>query len=145
MLNERWILPDGIDEVLPPQAGLIECKRRELFDLYRSWGYEFVIPPFVEFLDSLLSGTGSDLDLKTFKLTDQLSGRMLGVRADITPQVARIDAHHYRHRSHPPACVTWERCCTPVPTALPEPAVHYRSVPNCTGTRASRAMWRSCG
>lgn len=94
-MNERWILPDGIDEVLPPQAGVIERKRRELFDLYHSWGYELVIPPFVEFLDSLLSGTGSDLDLKTFKLTDQLSGRMLGVRADITPQVARIDAHHF--------------------------------------------------
>lgn len=94
-MNEHWLLPDGIDEVLPPQAGSIERKRRELLDLYQSWGYEFVIPPFVEFLDSLLSGTGSDLDLKTFKLTDQLSGRMMGVRADITPQVARIDAHHF--------------------------------------------------
>jgi ATP phosphoribosyltransferase regulatory subunit len=94
MENERWILPDGIDEVLPKEAAVIERKRRELLDLYASWGYEFVIPPFVEFLDSLLTGTGSDLDLKTFKLTDQLSGRMLGVRADITPQAARIDAHH---------------------------------------------------
>jgi len=94
-VNEHWILPDGIDEVLPPQAGLLELKRRELLDFYHTWGYEFVIPPFVEFLDSLLSGTGSDLDLKTFKLTDQLSGRMMGVRADITPQVARIDAHHF--------------------------------------------------
>ncbi len=94
MENESWILPDGIDEVLPPQAGLIDLKRRELLDLYHSWGYEFVIPPFVEFLDSLLTGTGSDLDLQTFKLTDQVSGRMMGVRADITPQAARIDAHH---------------------------------------------------
>ena len=94
MENERWILPDGIDEVLPREAAIIERKRRELLDLYASWGYEFVIPPFVEFLDSLLTGTGSDLDLKTFKLTDQLSGRMMGVRADITPQAARIDAHH---------------------------------------------------
>ncbi|MEW8507830.1 MAG: ATP phosphoribosyltransferase regulatory subunit [Candidatus Thiodiazotropha sp.] len=96
MENERWILPDGIDEVLPPEAGIIERKRRELLDLYGSWGYEFVIPPFVEFLDSLLTGTGSDLDLNTFKLTDQLSGRMMGIRADITPQAARIDAHHIR-------------------------------------------------
>ncbi len=96
MENERWILPDGIDEVLPKEARIIERKRRELLDLYASWGYEFVIPPFVEFLDSLLTGTGSDLDLKTFKLTDQLSGRMMGVRADITPQAARIDAHHIR-------------------------------------------------
>lgn len=93
MENERWILPDGIDEVLPQEAAIIERKRRELLDLYASWGYEFVIPPFVEFLDALLTGTGSDLDLKTFKLTDQLSGRMMGVRADITPQAARIDAH----------------------------------------------------
>jgi len=96
MENERWILPDGIDEVLPKEARIIEKKRRELLDLYASWGYEFVIPPFVEFLDSLLIGTGSDLDLKTFKLTDQLTGRMMGVRADITPQAARIDAHHIR-------------------------------------------------
>ncbi|MGD8907743.1 MAG: ATP phosphoribosyltransferase regulatory subunit [Chromatiales bacterium] len=94
MENERWILPDGIDEVLPREAAVIERKRRELLDLYASWGYEFVIPPFVEFLDALLTGTGSDLDLKTFKLTDQLSGRMMGIRADITPQAARIDAHH---------------------------------------------------
>jgi ATP phosphoribosyltransferase regulatory subunit len=94
MQNERWILPDGIDEVLPREAAIIEKKRRELLDLYAGWGYEFVIPPFVEFLDSLLTGTGSDLDLKTFKLTDQHSGRMMGVRADITPQAARIDAHH---------------------------------------------------
>ncbi|MEJ2694664.1 MAG: ATP phosphoribosyltransferase regulatory subunit [Candidatus Thiodiazotropha sp.] len=94
MENERWILPDGIDEVLPQEAAIIERKRRELLDLYASWGYEFVIPPFVEFLDSLLIGTGSDLDLKTFKLTDQLSGRLMGVRADITPQAARIEAHH---------------------------------------------------
>lgn len=94
--NERWILPDGIDEVLPEEATIIERSRRELLDLYAGWGYEFVIPPFVEFLDSLLIGTGRDLDLKTFKLTDQLSGRMMGVRADITPQAARIDAHHLR-------------------------------------------------
>jgi ATP phosphoribosyltransferase regulatory subunit len=96
MKNEQWILPDGIDEVLPPQAGVVEEKRRELLDLYRGWGYEYVIPPFVEFLDSLLTGAGSDLDLQTFKLTDQLSGRMMGIRADITPQAARIDAHHIR-------------------------------------------------
>jgi ATP phosphoribosyltransferase regulatory subunit len=94
MENERWILPDGIDEVLPTEAAVIERKRRELLDLYAAWGYEFVIPPFVEFLDSLLIGTGSDLELKTFKITDQLSGRMMGIRADITPQAARIDAHH---------------------------------------------------
>jgi len=74
----------------------MERLRRDLLDLYKSWGYELVIPPFVDYLDSLLTGTGRDLDLQTFKLTDQLSGRMLGARADMTPQVARIDAHHLR-------------------------------------------------
>jgi len=96
MREERWLLPAGIDEILPPQARVMESLRRELLDLYGSWGYEFVIPPFVDYLDSLLTGTGQDLDLKTFKLTDQLNGRMLGARADMTPQVARIDAYHLR-------------------------------------------------
>ncbi len=93
MNKERWLLPEGIEEVLPPQAAQLEAKRRELLDLYRSWGYELVMPPFIEYLESLLTGTGDDLDLQTFKLTDQLNGRMMGVRADMTPQVARIDAH----------------------------------------------------
>jgi ATP phosphoribosyltransferase regulatory subunit len=93
MNNETWLLPEGIEEVLPPQAEYLEGKRRLLLDLYRSWGYELVIPPFIEYLESLLTGTGDDLDLKTFKLTDQMNGRMMGVRADMTPQVARIDAH----------------------------------------------------
>ncbi|MGD8784093.1 MAG: ATP phosphoribosyltransferase regulatory subunit [Thioalkalispiraceae bacterium] len=93
MNNETWLLPEGIEEVLPPQAEYLEGKRRLLLDLYRSWGYELVMPPFIEYLESLLTGTGDDLDLKTFKLTDQLNGRLMGVRADMTPQVARIDAH----------------------------------------------------
>jgi ATP phosphoribosyltransferase regulatory subunit len=96
MNKERWLLPAGIEEILPPQAQVMETLRRELLDLYASWGYELVIPPFIDYLESLLTGTGQDLDLQTFKLTDQLSGRMLGVRADMTPQVARIDAHHLR-------------------------------------------------
>lgn len=90
---DRWQLPDGIEEVLPEQAAVIERLRRELLDLFRGWGYQLVIPPLVEFTDSLLVGLGADLDLLTFKMTDQISGRTLGVRADITPQVARIDAH----------------------------------------------------
>jgi ATP phosphoribosyltransferase regulatory subunit len=96
MSKERWLLPEGIEEVLPPHAQVLELKRRALLDLYRSWGYELVMPPFIEYLDSLLTGTGDDLDLQTFKLTDQLNGRMMGVRADMTPQVARIDAHQFR-------------------------------------------------
>ena len=90
---DRWQLPDGIEEVLPNQAASVELLRRRLLDLYRSWGYQLVIPPLMEFTDSLLIGLGRDLDLLTFRLTDQLSGRSMGIRADITPQVARIDAH----------------------------------------------------
>ncbi len=96
MENERWLLPEGIEEVLPAEAWRLEQLRRSLLDLFRAWGYELVQPPFIEFLESLLTGTGNDLDLQTFKLTDQLSGRMMGVRADMTPQVARIDAHQLK-------------------------------------------------
>jgi ATP phosphoribosyltransferase regulatory subunit len=89
----RWLLPEDIADVLPAQARKVETLRRTILDLYQSYGYELVSPPILEFLDSLLTGTGSDLNLQTFKLVDQLSGRTLGLRADITPQVARIDAH----------------------------------------------------
>jgi ATP phosphoribosyltransferase regulatory subunit len=91
--SDQWLLPEGIEEILPPHAWRLECASRELLDLYASWGYELIIPPFIEYLESLLTGTGHDLDLQTFKLTDQLNGRTLGVRADMTPQAARIDAH----------------------------------------------------
>lgn len=101
MNNERWLLPEGIEELLPPQAQRLEQLRRAVLDLFTSWGYELVMPPLVEYLDSLLTGTGNDLDLQTFKLTDQLNGRMMGVRADITPQVARIDAHRLSDRKTP--------------------------------------------
>ncbi len=93
MNNERWLLPEGIEEVLPPQAARLEALRRAMLDMYQSWGYELVVPPLIEYVESLLIGTADDLDLQTFKLTDQLNGRMMGVRADMTPQVARIDAH----------------------------------------------------
>lgn len=89
----HWLLPEYIADVLPNEARQIEALRRQLLDLYQSYGYELVIPPLLEYLDSLLTGTAQDLNLRTFKLVDQLSGRTLGVRADITPQVARIDAH----------------------------------------------------
>ncbi|MGD8567120.1 MAG: ATP phosphoribosyltransferase regulatory subunit [Gammaproteobacteria bacterium] len=93
MDNNRWVLPEGIEEQLPGDAWQIEKLRRQLLDLFVCWGYELVIPPFVEYTDSLLTGIGGDLDLQTFKLVDQQSGRMMGIRADMTPQVARIDAH----------------------------------------------------
>ncbi len=89
----RWLLPEGVEEALPDDAAWLEAYRRRLVDLYRSWGYEFVMPPFIEYLESLLAGASNDLDLQTFKLTDQLTGRLMGVRADMTPQIARIDAH----------------------------------------------------
>jgi ATP phosphoribosyltransferase regulatory subunit len=90
---DRWLLPDGVEDMLPSQAKRLEEVRRRLLDLFSTWGYEYVIPPMIEYLESLLTGTGGDLDLKTFKVVDFLTGRTMGVRADITPQVARIDAH----------------------------------------------------
>ena len=92
-ITNRWLLPEGIEEILPPKAIQLENMCREIIDLFTTWGYEFVVPPMIEYLESLLTGTGEDLDLQTFKLTDQLSGRLMGFRADMTPQVARIDAH----------------------------------------------------
>ena len=93
LMTSAWLLPEHIADVLPSEARRIEELRRKLLDLARSYGFELVIPPMLEHLESLLSGAGLGHDLKTFKLVDQLSGRMLGVRADTTPQVARIDAH----------------------------------------------------
>ncbi|MFN5047439.1 ATP phosphoribosyltransferase regulatory subunit [Roseateles sp.] len=92
-MSSAWLLPEHIADVLPSQARRIEELRRDMLDMARSYGCELVMPPLLEHLDSLLSGTGRELDLKTFKLVDQLSGRSLGLRADTTPQVARIDAH----------------------------------------------------
>lgn len=95
--KDSWLLPDGIDEILPEDAKHLECLRRKILDMFACWGYELVIPPFIDYLDSLLTGSGHDLELQTFKITDQLSGEMLGVRADMTPQVARIDAHNLKY------------------------------------------------
>jgi ATP phosphoribosyltransferase regulatory subunit len=89
----NWVLPESVEDVLPAEAARIEALRRTLLDHFAAHGYLLVQPPLVEHLDSLLTGTGRDLDLQTFKVVDPMSGRLLGVRADITPQVARIDAH----------------------------------------------------
>jgi ATP phosphoribosyltransferase regulatory subunit len=89
----KWLLPEYIEDMLPAEAMRIETLRRRILDLFFKQKYEFVIPPLLEYMDSLLTGTGHDLELRTFKVVDQLSGRMMGLRADITPQVARIDAH----------------------------------------------------
>jgi ATP phosphoribosyltransferase regulatory subunit len=93
MTSQHWLLPEAIEDVLPRDATRIEALRRRLLDEFARHGFELVIPPLLEYVESLLTGSGHDLDLRTFKLVDQLSGRSMGVRADITPQVARIDAH----------------------------------------------------
>lgn len=97
-VSDRWLLPDGVDELLPQNARVVEQLRRRLLDNISNWGYELISPPMIEFLESLLTGTGNDLNLQTLKVTDQLSGRLMGVRADITPQAARIDAHSLRQQ-----------------------------------------------
>src|SRR5881394_2112930 len=109
-----WVLPDHIADVLPSEARHIEELRRELLDTARGYGYELVMPPLLEHLESLLTGTGEALDLQTFKLVDQLSGRMMGLRADTTPQVARIDAHLLNRIGVARLCY-----CGPVLHALP--------------------------
>lgn len=114
-MSSAWLLPEHIADVLPSQARRIEELRRALLDMARGYGFELVIPPLLEHLESLLSGTGRELDLKTFKLVDQLSGRTLGLRADTTPQVARIDAHLLNRNG-----VTRLAYCGPVLHTRPE-------------------------
>lgn len=94
----RWVLPDHIQDALPSDAHQLESLRRRLLDAFRVRGYQLVMPPLLEYLDSLTTGAGQDLQLRTFKLVDQLSGRTMGVRADMTPQVTRIDAHLLNRR-----------------------------------------------
>lgn len=93
MNTNPWLLPDGIEEILAPEAKQIEQLRRQLLDHYRSWGYQLVMTPMVEYLDSLLTGTAHSLQLQTFTVVDQISGKQMGIRSDMTPQVARLDAH----------------------------------------------------
>jgi len=92
-MNGNWLLPDYLADILPAQARRVEDLRRQLLDLFRTFGFETVSPPMLEYIESLLTGAGKDLSLRTFKLVDQLSGRTLGLRADMTPQITRIDAH----------------------------------------------------
>jgi len=99
-----WLLPEGVDEILPEDARHLETLRRQLLDVFECWGFEKVVPPFIDYLDSLLTGSAHDLNLQTFKLTDQLNGEMLGIRADMTPQVARIDAHRLENNQPSRLC-----------------------------------------
>ena len=98
--SDLWLLPEGVEELLPPDAMSAEDLRRQLIDLYSTWGYQLVVPPLMEYLDSLLTGVGQDLELETFKLTDQITGKLLGIRADMTPQVSRIDARNHSKGAH---------------------------------------------
>lgn len=97
--TDRWLLPEGIEEILPHDARRLERMRRDVLDLFDTWGYDLVMPPLIEYIESLLTGVAHDLDLQTFKLTDQLTGRLMGLRADITPQAARIDAHYLKRNT----------------------------------------------
>lgn len=94
----NWLLPEYVEDVLPAEAARIETLRRTLLDLFKVHGYQYVIPPMLEYMESLITGVGHDLDLATFKVVDQLTGRLMGVRADMTPQAARIDAHLLNHQ-----------------------------------------------
>jgi ATP phosphoribosyltransferase regulatory subunit len=103
-MSPAWLLPEYVEDLLPAHARAAEQLRRRLLDLFDVHGYDLVYPPLVEYLDSLLTGAARDLDLKTFKVVDGLSGRMLGVRADMTPQAARIDAHLINHQGPTRLC-----------------------------------------
>ncbi len=102
--SDQWLLPEGIEEVLPDRAAPMERLRRRLLDVLDRRGFNLVRPPLVEYLDALLTGVGEDLDIQTVKLTDSVSGRLMGVRADHTPQIARIDAHYLRHEGMSRLC-----------------------------------------
>ena len=104
VIKNKWLLPEGIEGILPPHAAELEALCRRITDQFSAWGYELVMPPLIEYLDSLLTGTGEDLDLQTFKVTDQLNGKLMGIRADTTPQVARIEAHNLKRSSPSRLC-----------------------------------------
>ncbi|MFK7912469.1 MAG: ATP phosphoribosyltransferase regulatory subunit [Pseudomonadales bacterium] len=127
MTDYRWQLPDGVDELLPPMARQMEHLRREVLDVFHRWGFDLIDPPVIEYLDSLLVGSGNDLDLQTLKAVDQRSGRQLGVRADMTSQAVRIDAQRTRER---PANAGVARLCYSGAVVHANPSgVHESRVP----------------
>ena len=137
--SSSWQLPDQIADVLPSEARHIEELRRLWLDTARSYGYELVMPPLLEHIESLLTGTGEALDLQTFKLVDQLSGRTLGLRADTTPQVARIDAHLLNRSGVARLCY---RYCTPVLTARTPHASRCSLALRFTATPGLKLTWK---
>ena len=133
-MSSAWLLPEHIADVLPVQARHIETLRAQLLDVARCFGFELVAPPLLEYIESLLSGTGRELELTTFKLVDQLSGRTLGVRADSTPQVARIDAHLLNRRGVTRLCY-----CGPVLRTLPAGVHASRAAPTAAHAAPARS------
>jgi len=125
----NWLLPEFIEDVMPAEAGRIESLRRQLLDLFKVHGYQYVIPPTLEYVESLITGTGSKLDIATFKVVDQLTGRMMGIRADTTPQAARIDAHMLTTKAFR-AYVMPVRYCEQHLVALRGRVSHYRLAQN---------------
>ena len=140
-IADRWLLPDGVEELLPKDAAKVEHLRRQLLDLYQSWGYELVIPPLLEYTESLLVGLGSDIDLQTFRVTDQLTGRMMGLRADITPQAARIDAHSLGRDGVTRLCYAGSVLHTRPNRRWPR-VLRFSWVQNFTVTPAPTAIWK---
>ena len=102
--ENKWLLPEGIEEVRPPQAAQLDALCRRIIDQFAAWGYELVMPPLLEYLDTLFTGASEDLELQTFKVIDQLNGKLMGVRADTTPQVARIEVHNLKRNSASRLC-----------------------------------------
>ena len=102
--KNKWLLPEGIEEVLPPRAAQLDVLCRRILDQFAAWGYELVMPPLIEYLDTLFTGTDEDLELQTFKVIDQLNGKLMGVRADTTPQVARIEVHNLKRNGPSRLC-----------------------------------------
>ena len=126
MLDDLWLLPEGVEELLPSESHRLEKLRRGMLDICFRHGYDLVSPPLVEYLNSLLTGGGEDLDVETFKLIDFASGRQLGIRADMTPQIARIDSHFLKAQGTSRYCYAG-----PVLRARPRQAFESRELFQC--------------
>ena len=140
----KWVLPEYVEDILPAEAMRMERLRRRILDLFFEHDYELVMPPLLEYMDSLLTGTGHDLELRTFKVVDQFSGRMMGIRADITPQVARLDAHLLNRKGVARLCycgsVLHTRPATPGATR--EPVQLGAEIYGAAGTEADLEIQR---
>ena len=142
-MKTTWRLPKGVDELLPPAAWELETLRRRVLDLFVSWGFEYLESPLIEYLDSLLVGGGEDLDLQTLKVVDQVSGKQLGVRADMTAQAVRVDAHS-RPREGCSACVMQALSYLPIRASRSNPACPLRLAPRYSAVTACMPTPKLC-